>query len=114
MKIAILDDSRHLCEALGGVLQKAGHEVLLLSCWFELNPNIAAIQEFDPDIVLLDEDLGPNYSGRIVAKCLGYPPEKLVDISINQTQRFCVRHFWKKDCLHILGAKTQLLRFIEK
>jgi DNA-binding response OmpR family regulator len=65
-KVLVVDDERHIAHFLEFVLKKAGYEVALA---YNGEQALAAVEAFDPDVVLLDLVL-PGLTGMEVLKRL--------------------------------------------
>ncbi|MDQ3827798.1 MAG: response regulator [Candidatus Tectomicrobia bacterium] len=65
-KVLVVDDERHIARFLEFVLKKAGYEVALA---YNGEQALAAVEAFDPDVVLLDLVL-PGLTGLEVLKRL--------------------------------------------
>jgi CheY-like chemotaxis protein len=93
MKIAIVDDRFDYVDNLQQAVEACGHEAVLVevgcSGGLDLNGTVAAIQEANPDFVLLDHDMG-MFTGQEVADKIGLSPDKLIGTS-QRKQPYCGR-----------------------
>ena len=124
MKIVIIEDDVNALQTLTRVLEGVGHEVLglqivdstfPLSLRYEdttycvtLQEIAVAVRAFQPDKILLDHELGRNFSGNDVAGLLGIPPKMIIGTSTHFDQKYAGKVFRSKS-----DAERQLDRILE-
>ncbi len=119
MRIAIVEDMGWVVESMSRIAKEAGHEVLGVCieeapdpCFSKPNDNrvftrdldeaARMVREFQPDMVLIDHDLGlgQELTGRYFAEKLALPVSKCVGISSEHDQCYC--------CGVWYGSKTRI------
>ncbi len=97
MRIAIVDDRFDYVGNLQKAVEACGHEAIriLINNESQLDEDgvAAAIQEANPDFVLLDHDMG-MFTGEEVAEKLSLSSDKLIGTS-NRKQPYCGRQMGK-------------------
>lgn len=131
MRIVVIEDSLKVIENLRELIEGAGHHlqgIVVDRCWENKDAYVGytccwrpeqvqqAIQELQPDLILLDHNLGTHFSGETLARDMGVPKEKLFGISSDfKVQKdYCGDTCCKPDDPDNHGYKAFFLRVLQE